>query len=191
MIEKTQQLMSHLSTKTKRRIGLSLQVKDLGAEFDAADQAGDGILTREEFQLWATNVIKETRNVTAPGDLMPPSRKQLFYTFLRALPPFIAFGFVDNFLMVLTGSVTDKFLGVYMSMMAAAALGNAFSNGIGVISHGAIEACAKHLGLPDPKLTLQQMQEKSVRMTKTAGSTVGVLVGCLMGMCPLLFMDSK
>ena len=101
--------------------------------------------------------------------------------------------FVDNSLMIISGDAIDGYLGFYfgISTMAAAALGNAFSNGLGMMLHGFIERCANALGLPDPQLTLFQMKDRGVHAVKTAGSVVGILTGCLLGMCPLLFMDAK
>ena len=61
--------------------------------------------------------------------------------------------------------------------MAAAAIGNAFSNGIGMGMHGAIERAASVIGLKDPGLTMGQMQERKVHLIKTAGGIIGIVTG--------------
>merc|ERR1712118_319259 len=60
-----------------------------------------------------------------------------------------------------------------------------------MLSHGTVHRCGDKIGLPDPRLTLAQRQMKIVHTYSTAGSTMGVFVGCLLGMAPLLFMDQK
>lgn len=46
------------------------------------------------------------------------------------------------------------------------------------------------LGLPSPDLTLAQRGLRVSRLTATSGAAVGVVVGCLLGMGTLLFMDT-
>lgn len=180
-------LIEQLSGEAKRQIGMSWAVTELTKEFKEADVNDDGVLTLKEFETWGQTITAKTQ------DLTPPSKQQLIYTFIRQLPPFIGFGFVDNSLMVISGEAIDGYLGFYfgISTMAAAALGNAFSNGLGMMLHGVIERCANSLGLPDPQLTIHQMKDGSTQLSKTVGSMVGIITGCLLGMCPLLFMDAK
>ena len=45
------------------------------------------------------------------------------------------------------------------------------------------------LGLPDPMLTTEQMKSAVVKRTTLLSSAVGIAIGCLLGMLPLLFMD--
>ena len=45
------------------------------------------------------------------------------------------------------------------------------------------------LGLPDPMLTTEQLKSSAVKRTTLISSAVGIAVGCLLGMLPLLFMD--
>lgn len=53
-----------------------------------------------------------------------------------------------------------------------------------------MEALAMKLGLPSSDLTLSQRRLKIARLTATSGAAVGVVVGCLLGMGTLLFMDT-
>lgn len=49
---------------------------------------------------------------------------------------------------------------------------------------------AGKMGLPDPKLTLEQHQHVSSRRVMAVASVIGISTGCILGLCPLLFVDS-
>lgn len=53
-----------------------------------------------------------------------------------------------------------------------------------------MEAFATKLGLPTPDLTVKQRALKVSRLTATSGAAVGVVLGCLLGMGTLLFLDT-
>lgn len=53
-----------------------------------------------------------------------------------------------------------------------------------------MEAFAVKLGLPSPDLSQSQRELKTSRLTATSGAAVGVVVGCLLGMGTLLFIDT-
>ena len=63
-----------------------------------------------------------------------------------------------------------------LSTLAAAALGNAFSNSLGMVLHGTIERFANAIGLPDPRLTVSQRSAQSVKSVRMASGIVGVAV---------------
>ena len=46
------------------------------------------------------------------------------------------------------------------------------------------------LGLPDPRLTMYQRGLPVVRNVRMAAGISGVMLGCILGMFPLLFMDA-
>lgn len=73
--------------------------------------------------------------------------------------PFVGFGFVDNFLMILAGDYIDLTLGVSLgiSSMAAAALGNTISDVAGLGLGNVVEDLCARLGLPNPNLTPEQV----------------------------------
>ena len=50
--------------------------------------------------------------------------------------------------------------------------------------------CTNYLKLPIPNLTTAQRQLRSVRFASQLGCGVGIVVGCIIGMFPLLFIDS-
>ena len=104
---------------------------------------------------------------------------------------FVGFGTVDNAAMLFFGDQIDKTLGVALgiSTLASAGLGNTISDILGIGLGGAVARFANSLGLPTATLTLQQTTLRSVRWARQFGATFGVVVGCLLGMTPLLFMD--
>lgn len=54
-----------------------------------------------------------------------------------------------------------------------------------------IERLAGRLGLPKPALSREQWQLPLVRRVVMLASAVGISIGCLLGMFPLLFTDQE
>ena len=71
--------------------------------------------------------------------------------------------------------------------MAAAALGNTLSDVFGVGSAWYVEASARRLGMNPPNLTDEQLDSRSARIATNAGRALGVAIGFVLGMFPLLF----
>ena len=131
-----------------------------------------------------------------------PTREQLRVVALHQAIPFVGFGFMDNSLLLLSGEAIDMYLGVKLgiSTMCAAALGNIISDVAGVVLGTVIEdAVAKwskkiekvtngRIRLPPlPKLTYEQRNLRSVRFSNQLGCAIGLTIGCILGMFPLLF----
>ena len=91
--------------------------------------------------------------------------------------------------MLVAGDLIDAKLGsvLAMSTLCAAACGNIVGDVAGVWLGGTVEALASKLGLPDHKLTSVQMRTHRVQTVKTVGSAFGVLIGCILGMFPLIW----
>jgi len=107
--------------------------------------------------------------------------------------PMIGFGFMDNTVMIHAGHAIDLTLGVTfgLSTMAAAACGQICSDVAGVSFGGVIEAAARALGLPLPGFTEAQMARADVKRIGIFGGVVGVFLGCSLGLCNLLLIDSE
>ena len=175
----------------------------------------DGTLSYREFQQWARDVIERTNS---PGEVkVPATGAQLRALAAQTMVPYVGFGIVDNAMMVMSGEAIDHTLGLMLglSTLAAAALGNSFSNGepgptgpqridtsdkyftrtapcsagLGMVLHGTIERFAGALGLPDPRLTMYQRGTapvKNVKMTVSLEFDVDpVRLGCF-GICLML-----
>ncbi|XP_042637259.1 transmembrane protein 65 [Orycteropus afer afer] len=69
----------------------------------------------------------------------------------------------------------------------AAALGNLVSDLAGLGLAGYVEALASRLGLSIPDLTPKQVDMWQTRVSAHLGKAVGVAIGCILGMFPLLF----
>ena len=96
---------------------------------------------------------------------------------------FIIFGIIDNGVMVVSGSMIENLLGSWLgiSTMAAAGLGNTLSDIIGIVCGRFIERKLYKVMPIDDSTKLTKSQE-------TISEALGITVGCLIGMLPLLFM---
>ncbi|XP_032571854.1 transmembrane protein 65 isoform X2 [Drosophila sechellia] len=122
-----------------------------------------------------------------------PTAGQLYSIFFVNAVPFVAFGFLDNFIMIMAGEYIEYYLGhfITLSTMAAAGLGNTISDILGITMATYVENGCQILGLKQPNLTPAQFELKSSKRSSSYGRIVGITVGCLLGMCPLWFMDEK
>lgn len=107
--------------------------------------------------------------------------------------PFVAFGFLDNALMLLFADWVDSTWAASagISTMMACAMGNIVGDVAGLFASNPIEAKikggAQRIGLPMPSLSAAQTALPAARAAKTAGCVVGVVVGCILGMLPLIW----
>ncbi|KAK9890810.1 hypothetical protein WA026_012154 [Henosepilachna vigintioctopunctata] len=122
-----------------------------------------------------------------------PTTKNLIDIGVANSIPFIGFGFLDNFFMLIAGDYIDLYLGSYLciSTMAAAALGNTFSDILGIGSAFYVERLANRIGYSPPKLSPIQMDMSCSRNSANLGRVLGVTLGCLLGMFPLLLRKPK
>lgn len=123
----------------------------------------------------------------------PPNFSQLKRVFLHQALPFIGFGFLDNLIMIVAGDYIDTTIGVTLgiSTMAAAGLGNALSDIAGIGSAWYVEKMATKIGVEEPKMSLTQAQMTRTRWSVQLGRIVGITIGCLLGMVPLLWLPTK
>ena len=182
-------VLESLPPNAKKRAGLQWAMAELEGEFTKADKNADGKLSYKEFRAWAEEVIS-TGKPTEPET--PPTAAQLRATFYINAVPFIAVGLTDNSLMILSGDIIDHSIGLLLglSTLGAAALGNGVASALGMVSHGAIERSASAIGLPDPRLTLYQRELQVTKNVRMGAGIVGVLLGCILGMFPLLFLNA-
>uniref|UniRef100_A0A4X1SZT8 Transmembrane protein 65 n=1 Tax=Sus scrofa TaxID=9823 RepID=A0A4X1SZT8_PIG len=120
---------------------------------------------------------KELSSAEAPDsfeklEALPPTPGQLRYVFIHNAIPFIGFGFLDNAIMIVA---------------VTAALGNLVSDLAGLGLAGYVEALASRLGLSIPDLTPKQVDMWQTRVSTHLGKAVGVTIGCILGMFPLIF----
>ncbi|XP_022234845.1 transmembrane protein 65 isoform X3 [Drosophila obscura] len=123
----------------------------------------------------------------------PPTAGQLYSIFFVNAVPFVAFGFLDNFIMIEAGEYIEVYMGhfITLSTMAAAGLGNTISDIMGITMATYVEHGCQILGLKQPQMAPAQFELKSSKRASSVGRIVGITVGCLLGMCPLWFMDEN
>jgi len=190
--EKLDAFLDALPPAERKRASLRFVAgSELEDEFGRADINHDGSLTFAEFKAWAAELVNEGEGRGAVRS--PPTSAQLRALFIQTGTPYIGFGLVDNAMMVMTGEVIDNTLGFVLglSVLGAAALGNAFSNGVGMVLHGTLERFADRIGLPDPRLTVHQRGLPVVHNVRTGAGICGVVLGCVLGMFPLIFMNAS
>ncbi|XP_032592619.1 transmembrane protein 65 isoform X2 [Drosophila grimshawi] len=141
------------------------------------------------FKLEADKVKKQFEMEAAE----PPTARQLYSIFFVNAVPFVAFGFLDNFIMIMAGEYIESTLGhfITLSTMAAAGLGNTISDVMGITMATYVEEGCQLLGLKPPQMTPAQFELKSSRRASSWGRIMGITVGCLIGMCPLWFMKEE
>ncbi|CAI4227282.1 unnamed protein product [Auanema sp. JU1783] len=134
------------------------------------------------------DVGREQKSTTVP--LTTDQCRALFW--VNAIP-FIAFGFLDNMIMIFAGEFIDQKLGVYLciSTMAAAALGNLVSDVAGVGLAHYVEILVNKAGIKHPALNPQQLESNKARCTTHSARALGLSLGCIIGMFPLLFYTDQ
>mmetsp|Transcript_10372 Transcript_10372/g.14321 ORF Transcript_10372/g.14321 Transcript_10372/m.14321 type:complete len:301 (+) Transcript_10372:3-905(+) len=105
----------------------------------------------------------------------------------------IGFGFMDQTVMVHAGNAIDLTFGVTfgLSTLTAAACGQICSDVAGVTFGGAIETLAARAGLAESKLSSKQQGLRQVKRWGFIGRLVGVIIGCVLGLGNLLFIDAS
>ena len=175
-----QEVLSEVAELASTSSGAESLARELG------DNGGEAIRALR-------NALLKVKNRTSSATTSLVSLKVLKLVALEAGVPFVGFGFIDNAGMIVFGDAIDQTLGVVLgvSTLASAALGNMVSDILGIGLGGAVAHFAGKLGLPTATLTLEQTMSKSVRRARTFGSVVGVILGCFLGMFPLLILDDS
>ena len=163
--------------------------------FHEADSDGDGNITRDEQARFISRYPSPSpaSHSSAPAaEEDPATYVQLRRHALLSFLPFVAFGFLDNVIMIVAGDRIDETFGAAftLSTMAAAGLGNTLSDVIGVGASGYIEQTAMKV-LPGPGLTRTQASSSSARLVGQLAQALGIAVGCILGISPLLVMDDE
>lgn len=169
------------------------------AQFGKVDVDHSGTLSRRELQQWVRR-----RRLLPPaaegeadaasedaGAVEPPSREQLRRLKLNSFVPFVGFGFLDNAIMLTAGDQIDAVFGATLglSALAAAGLGNLVSDVAGIQAGSVIERVARRMGLPESGLSMAQSRTKEAMRATALASALGISVGCLLGMAPLLLLE--
>ena len=189
--------------QSRRRF--SAEKNDTSAEECAKNLSWMGQLLVSESSVateWAQSLSPQARaelakvrrlSTLSPDTVPEPSKRDIRLTALNQAIPFVGFGIMDNAILIVAGDAIDTSLGVTLgiSTMCAAAIGNIISDVAGIMLGTIIEDFTSRLGLPVPNVSAAQRQLRSVRFAGQFGTTVGIVIGCIIGMFPLLLIDSN
>lgn len=148
---------------------------------------------RHEISLLQKKLGSNESNLKPPQTPEPSTKTLQMHALYQGIP-FIGFGIMDNAILIWAGDAIDTHLGALLgiSTLCAAAIGNIISDVAGIGLGATIEDyCVKYIKMPMPVLTHAQRQLRSVRFAGQTGNVVGITVGCIIGMFPLYFIDSK
>ncbi|CAB9510036.1 Transmembrane protein 65 [Seminavis robusta] len=124
----------------------------------------------------------------------PPSRAQLRAVMIQAGLPMAGFGFMDQTIMIHAGNAIDCTIGVTLglSTLAAAAVGQIVANAGGIVFGETLQRFfARCAWIPtNANLTASQCSMKAVERARFVGTFLGILVGCVVGLANLLFIDT-
>eukprot|EP00854_Cymbomonas_tetramitiformis_P014775 gene14775-17461_t len=169
-----------------KRLGAVVNEDSVAAERLASALGADGAC-----KLAAAVAAEEARIAALDlgGDAALKLKDLRIHALTESLP-FLGFGFVDNLIMILAGEYIDMTIGLAfgLSTMAAAGLGNTLSDVAGVGLGGTVSMLVDKLGLPKPNFTRLQEGLPRVRFYAALGQSIGITIGCIIGMFPLLFI---
>jgi len=188
--QRIEQLVLGLPTPHVNVLGVAVVSKHLGGnaceQVRAADIDSDGVICHAEFRRWLHTGVGEE-----DPDVERPNSRQLSLVTLNAAIPFIVFGLLDNSIMIVGGDVVDDCIGSVFSLstLACAALANTFADVFGISVGNSVEALTSKVGMPQANLSAEQRKLKVVRRFEQLASSGGILIGCILGMFPLLWID--
>ncbi|NWQ80848.1 TMM65 protein, partial [Columbina picui] len=103
--------------------------------------------------------------------------------------PFVGFGFLDNAIMIAAGTQIELSIGVVLGISTMAGKSKIICCSSSLA--GYVEALASRLGLSIPDLTPKQADMWQTRLSAHLGKAIGVTIGCILGMFPLLFIGDE
>lgn len=119
------------------------------------------------------------KNNTNSPDLFRTIFSRSFFSVMVGM---IVFGIMDNGIMVLAGSGIDEYIKSFgYSTMLSAGIGNTFSDAVGVLSGWLV---ARMVWKSFGKVTEEDIGDGFFLF----GETLGIVVGCLIGLLPLAFI---
>lgn len=128
----------------------------------------------------------------AVGEQIPPTFREFLSSFVGKATKSFVFGFIDNFILILAGNAIDTTLGdtLGLSPMASAGIGNALSDAVGEFGGETIDNTLDRMGVSGNVIPDDQMENAPawMRLLNQNAGVIGIIIGCLVGMVPLMFM---
>ncbi|KAI2808323.1 hypothetical protein RDWZM_005636 [Blomia tropicalis] len=118
-----------------------------------------------------------------------PTRSQLSSLFIYHSLPYVAFGFLDNCIMIMSGDYIMATIGGHfgISTLASAGLGNALADAVSISLAYYVESFFSALvkNTPASSMTLSQFELRRTRWVIQSARVIGISFGCILGMAPL------
>lgn len=161
-----------------------------GSREDEELTMNNGDVTAIEHREWARQAVSR-RATGGTGSSRDINWRVLLKIGLQTACPFVAFGMLDNSLLVLSGDLIDSLLGerLDLSGMGAAAMGGIVSGTMGIQMHGLADRLVQKYGPSRPRLTPQEWRMSKTKRTIHWCGTLGLILGLSLGMFPLYFID--
>ena len=138
--------------------------------------------------------LKNTPSVMSSSTIDSPSRDQLRAIMIQSTLPMIGFGFMDQTIMIHAGNAIDCTIGVSLglSTLSAAAVGQIVANTGALVFGESVHRffnCFKAMQPID--LTMAQQALPAVKRARFTGTFFGIILGCVLGMVNLFFIDTQ
>ena len=149
-------------------------------------------MTKVEYNQWMRCTIQSMQSSSSSNSSTIPFRV-LMKVALQTGLPFMAFGTLDNSMLILAGDMLDNWVGadLNLSPMGAAAMGGIVSGVVGIQIHGLAERAVSKYGPPPPSLKPSQWRSSRVQSAVHWGGTFGLMCGLFCGMFPLLLISDS
>ena len=187
----TQKIQEILNEEEGDGRKLSLSPDEL-RKLGVSDQALQ-ILLDKSAETHADAVIGAA--AAAVGKPIPPNLSEFLKRFFKRSSKMMMFGFIDNFIMIIAGDAIDANIAATFGLatMTSAAFGNMISDMGGEEAGEALDSAIEKLGLDAEDVSDEQMEAAPswMRFLDRRAGTIGVAIGCLIGMFPLAFMEEK
>eukprot|EP00039_Didymoeca_costata_P010008 m.133700 g.133700 ORF g.133700 m.133700 type:complete len:437 (-) comp14678_c1_seq2:586-1896(-) len=138
--------------------------------------------------------IRTMSSVTEKARIPMPTKLQLQRHMINSSVLFIGIGFMDNIVMIAAADAIDQQLYqlFHFSVLTCAALGQCVSDFAGVTFGIVLERLVDKLSmLKKSGLTHEQLELNQVKVWGAIGSSLGVVVGCLIGASTLLIREQR
>ena len=153
-----------------------------------ADANHDGMLSRGEFRHWLNSAVGDDDQGEYGGTV---TAALLLHVCAFQAVPLVGFGFLDNCIMIVAGDAIDNGIGraLRLSTMGAAGLGNLISDVAGLGLEDYVRLISDKI-MSTPMLNHDQKSSPKVMTAQALGGILGISLGCLLGMAPLLLMGA-
>ncbi|CUG86784.1 Hypothetical protein, putative [Bodo saltans] len=187
--EMADRVLEKLSPGTRRYLVVAAASSEwqpetqLSKTMDAVDEDRDSKISAQEYLKWFERSFEAKHGL---------SWRTLCLVAAYAGAPFVAFGCLDNSLMLLSGDAIDGMFGERFGLtaMGAAALGGVCSGALGVQFHGATQRVLHHI-LPRQGIPTFAKRFRAYKTAGTIGTSCGIALGLTIGMAPLMWMTPR